>query len=85
LRKIAVPAWLLELAQLGAHRRGRAADPVGRLGEAAELHAGHEAAQDIEVEGRPPHRIVLIHRTVGSKLPDFRNENAPPCLAGQAH
>jgi hypothetical protein len=47
---------LLQLAQLGADRRGRTAQPVGRPGVAAELHAQGEAAQHVEVEGHPRHR-----------------------------
>ena len=39
-----------ELLELGADRRGRAAEPVGRLGETAELDPDDEAAQGVEVE-----------------------------------
>jgi hypothetical protein len=40
----------LELAELQADRRLRSAEPAGGLGIAAEVEAGHEGAQDIQIE-----------------------------------
>jgi hypothetical protein len=46
---------VLELFELGAHRRSGAAEPVGGLGETAKVDAGGEAAQHIEVESDLSH------------------------------
>jgi hypothetical protein len=55
---------LLELADLRAHRRRRARDAIGRLREAAEVDARHQAAQrrDIEIGTRKRGVARVSHR-----------------------
>src|SRR5207245_6002792 len=65
---------LLELLQLRADGRGRAAEPFGCFGETAQLHACDESPQDVEIECDALHEIVLILRIIDQKLPDFMDE-----------
>ena len=66
------PDLFLQLLQLGAHRRGRAPEPVGGFGEAVELHSGDEGTQYIKVKGRAAHGIIHKIRTIGLIKSDIR-------------
>ncbi|WP_343125384.1 hypothetical protein, partial [Xanthomonas fragariae] len=54
------------------------------LAKLPQLHAGHKAAQRIEVVGDAAHRIILFLRMVGSIVSDFKNHHRSLGLHGQS-